>query len=109
VAGAVFSVDYADTVPGSEGDRFRTDFREAAGVPPSRFEAMGYDGAALVARALEGGEGRPTGEGMRERLSRLRYFNGVTGSFTFLPSGEMRRKVTLLRSELGTFTPVSEN
>jgi hypothetical protein len=46
---------------------------------------------------------------MRERLSRLRYFNGVTGSFTFLPSGEMRRKVTLLRSELGTFTPVSEN
>jgi hypothetical protein len=46
---------------------------------------------------------------MRERFGRLRHFSGVTGAFTFQPSGEMRRKVTLLRSELGTFTPVSEN
>jgi ABC-type branched-subunit amino acid transport system substrate-binding protein len=109
LSGAVFSADYSDSVPGSQGDRFRTDFRQAAGTAPTRFEAMGYDCATLLQRAAETGEGRPSGEGMRAGLARLRYFTGVTGSFTFGAAGEMKRKVTLLRSELGTFTPVAEN
>jgi hypothetical protein len=32
----------------------------------------------------------------------------VTGIFQFGPSGEMRRKVFLLRVELGNFVPVPE-
>ena len=108
VAGAVFSVDYSDAIPGSQGDRFRKEFQEAMGFPPTRFEAMGYDGALLLSEAfsLGNGSGRPTGETMRERIARLKNFPGVTGTFQFTPNGEMRRKVSLLKVELGNFVPV---
>ncbi len=110
VAGAVFSVDYSDAIPGSQGERFRKEFQEAMRFPPTRFEAMGYDGALLLAEAfaLGGGAGRPPAEAMRERIPRLKNFAGATGVFQFTPSGEVRRKVPLLKVELGNFVPVPE-
>jgi ABC-type branched-subunit amino acid transport system substrate-binding protein len=110
VAGAVFSVDYSDAIPGSQGDRFRKEFQEAMRFPPTRFEAMGYDGALFLAEALAtgGGTGRPPAEAMRERIPRLKNFAGATGVFQFTPSGEVRRKVPLLKVELGNFVPVLE-
>lgn len=111
VAGALFSVDYADAVPGSEGERFRSEYREAMRRTPSRFEAMGYDGALFLREALDvpaGREFRTAGEAEREKIPRLKNFRGVTGSFRFGPSGDVRRKVFLLRIELGNFVPVPE-
>jgi len=108
VAGAVFSVDYSDAIPGSQGDRFRKEFQEAMHAAPTRFEAMGYDGALLLsgAFAMGGDDGRPFGEAMRERIPRMKDFLGVTGTFQFTPAGEVRRKVSLLRVDLGNFVPV---
>ncbi len=108
VSGAVFPVDYSDVIPGSQGDRFRKAFQEMMRVPPTRFEAMGYDGALFLSEAfaLEGGSGRPLGEAMRERIPRLKNYPGVTGTFQFTPAGDLRRKVSLLQVELGNFVPV---
>jgi ABC-type branched-subunit amino acid transport system substrate-binding protein len=109
VAGAVFSVDYSDAIPGTQGERFRAEYRESMRLVPSRFEAMGYDGAMLLADAhgQNGGKGnRSAAEGSREGIPRLKTFRGVTGDFQFGPSGEMRRKVSVLRVELGNFVPV---
>jgi ABC-type branched-subunit amino acid transport system substrate-binding protein len=108
VAGAVISVDYSDAIPGSQGDRFRKEYQEAMHSAPTRFEAMGNDGANLLAEAFskEGGAGKPNGEAMRERIPRLKNHPGVTGGFLFTPAGEMRRKVSLLRVDLGNFVPV---
>jgi branched-chain amino acid transport system substrate-binding protein len=110
VAGAVFSVDYSDAIPGSQGDRLRKEYQEAMGFAPTRFEAMGYDGALLLADAfaLGGFAGRPPAEAMRERIARLKNFPGVTGAFQFTPTGDVRRKVPLLKIELGNFVPVPE-
>lgn len=108
VSGAVFPVDYSEAIPGNRGDRFRKEFQAAMRVPPTRFEAMGYDGAFFLLEvfSLEGAPGSPFGEAMRERIPRLKNFPGVTGTFQFTPSGEMRRKVPLLQVELGNFVPV---
>ncbi|MHB8782754.1 MAG: ABC transporter substrate-binding protein [Desulfobacteria bacterium] len=111
VSGAVFPVDYSDVIPGLQGDRFRKAFQEMMRVPPTRFEAMGYDGALFLSEAfaLDGGSGsgRPLGEAMRERIPRLKNYPGVTGTFQFTPAGDLRRKVFLLQVELGNFVPVS--
>jgi ABC-type branched-subunit amino acid transport system substrate-binding protein len=72
---------------------------------------MGYDGAMFLAEAygLETGkEGRPAGETSRDRIPRMKTFRGVTGVYQFGPSGDLRRKVFLLRVELGNFVPVPE-
>jgi len=108
ISGAVFPVDYSDVIPGPQGDRFRKAFQERMRVPPTRFEAMGYDGALFLSEAfaLEGGSGRALGEAMRERIPRLKNYPGVTGTFQFTPAGDLRRKVPLLQVELGNFVPV---
>ncbi len=108
VSGAVFTADYSDVIPGSQGDRFRKAFQEVMHVPPTRFEAMGYDGALFLSEAfsLGGGSGRSLGEAMRERIPRLKNYSGVTGTFQFTPAGNLRRKVPLLQVELGNFVPV---
>ncbi len=136
VAGSVFSVDYSDAIPGSRGDRFRRDYRESLQSAPSRFEAMGYDGASLLAQAFglgKWGEPAPApaaeegifglslpwrtgisavppsaGDLERERIAVLKSYDGVTGSFQFGPAGDVRRKVSLLRVELGNFVAVAE-
>ncbi len=108
VSGAVFPVDYSDVIPGPQGDRFRKAFQEMMRVPPSRFEAMGYDGALLFSEAfaVEGGAGLSLGEAMREKIPRLKNYPGVTGTFQFGAAGDLRRKVPLLQVELGNFVPV---
>ena len=107
VSGAVFPVDYSDAIPGPQGDRFRNAFQEMMHVPPTRFEAMGYDGALFLSEAfaLEGGSERSLGEAMRERIPRLKYYPGVTGTFQFTPAGDLRRKVSLCRLIWGTSSP----
>jgi len=111
VNGSVFSVDYAGGGTDSSGEMFRKEYEEALGRPPSRFEAMGYDAALLLAessRLEAAGDFRPAGEETREKMVRLRTFRGVTGTFQFGPAGEVRRKVSLLAVELGNFLPVPE-
>ena len=111
VGGSVFSVDYAGTVPGSPGEKFRKEYQEALERPPSRFEAMGYDAALLQVESFrleDAWDSRRAGELSRERIPRLKIFRGVTGTFQFGPAGEMRRKVFLLGVKLGNFVPVPE-
>jgi len=111
VNGSVFSVDYAVGGTGSSGEMFRKEYEEALGRLPSRFEAMGYDAALLLAessRLEAAGDFRPAGEETRDKIVRLRTFRGVTGTFQFGPAGEVHRKVSLLAVELGNFIPVPE-
>ncbi|MCL1926831.1 MAG: ABC transporter substrate-binding protein [Syntrophorhabdaceae bacterium] len=111
VSGAVISVDYSDAIHSSIGEQFRKEFIEAMHSVPTRFEAMGYDSAQLMTEAFftDGGRERNAGESMRERIPRVRSYSGVTGTFMFGASGNMRRIVPLLRVNLGNFVPVQAN
>jgi len=111
VNGAIISVDYSDAIPGSKGELFRKEFQDAMSSVPTRFEAMGYDGAQLMVEAflLEGGQDKPAWEAMREKIPQIRSYSGVTGIFMFGVSGNMRRVVSLLRVNLGNFVPAQTN
>ena len=112
VHGAVFSVDYARSVPGFLGMNFQKEYQDALEHAPSRFEAMGYDAALFLAESFrlgEEGDSRPAGVLARERIPLLRTFQGVTGTFQFGPEGDLRRKVSLLVVELGNFIPVPDS
>ena len=109
--GSVFSVDYTAALPGPLEEKFRNEYQEGMDRLPSRFAAMGYDAALLLAesaRLQAEGDPRPPGESSRERIAQLKTFRGVTGTFQFGPAGEIRRKVSLLSVELGNFVPVPE-
>jgi branched-chain amino acid transport system substrate-binding protein len=111
VEGSVFSVDYASTFPGFLGEKFRKEYQEGMERAPSRFEAMGYDAALLLAESFHldaERDSRPAGERTREKIPLLGTFRGVTGTFQFGPDGEMRRKVSLLGVELGNFVPIAD-
>jgi ABC-type branched-subunit amino acid transport system substrate-binding protein len=133
VSGSLFSADYNAAVSGSQGDRFRAEFEGAMGLSPTRFEAMGYDGAKLFwnalalggnAAGLSAGSGFPgiwderfpgwvsagprTGDIVREHLPRLKTFRGATGLFELDPYGGLRREVFLLRIESRRFVPVPD-
>lgn len=112
VNGAIFSVDYDDAVPGEPAERFREQFRKQMGYVPGRFEAVGYDGAALLSEAyrLEAWKegARPAGEAVREWLPTMRTFRGITGLFRFGPSGEIVRDLYLMRVEAGKLVPDAE-
>ena len=111
VEGSVFSVGYAAVIPGFLGEKFRKEYREATERAPSRFAAMGYDAARLLADSFHldaDRESRPAGERTREKIPLLGTFRGVTGTFQFGPGGEMRRNVSLLGVELGHFVPITE-
>jgi ABC-type branched-subunit amino acid transport system substrate-binding protein len=112
VDGAVFSVDYARSVPGFLGKNFQKEYQDVLEHAPSRFEAVGYDAALLLAESFrlgEEGDSRPAAVLARERIPLLRTFRGLTGTFQFGPEGEMRRKVFLLVVELGKFVPVPDS
>jgi len=111
VEGSVFSVDYAGAFPGFLGEKFRKEYQDAMERAPSRFEAMGYDAALLLAESFHldaERDSRPAGERTREKIPLLGTFRGVTGTFQFGPDGEMRRKVSLLGVELGNFVPIAD-
>jgi len=111
VEGSVFSVDYAGAFPGFLGEKFRKEYQEAMERPPSRFEAMGYDAALLLAESFHldaERDSRSAGERTREKIPLLGTFQGVTGTFQFGPDGEMRRKISLLGVELGNFVPIAD-
>ncbi|MGA7104579.1 MAG: penicillin-binding protein activator [Candidatus Deferrimicrobiaceae bacterium] len=111
VEGSVFSVDYAGALPGFLGEKFRKEYQEATERAPSRFEAIGYDAALLLAESFHldaERDSQPAGERTREKIPILGTFRGVTGTFQFGPAGEMRRKVSLLGVELGNFVPIAD-
>ncbi len=76
--------------------KFVADYRSNYGKDPDILAAQGYDAAHLVLRALETGNGT-----VSELLKRSSPLDGVTGQLTVEGSGEVRRRMSVLRIHLG--------
>ncbi|HEX5035384.1 MAG TPA: penicillin-binding protein activator, partial [bacterium] len=78
---------------------FVEEFQGAYGGTPSTLEAMGYDAIRFLGHALHGRKG--SGEEVRQAVSGMRGFRGVTGLRSFLPDREAQVEPYLLTVEGG--------
>lgn len=95
-----------DPVRGGENARnFQTAFTKAYGTQPDSFAAHGYDAMMLIAQGLRASDG--TRRGVRDALSRITQYEGVTGKGGFDSTGNETRSVRLAQVKFGKFVPIT--
>ncbi len=85
---------------GPRSVKFAKDFTQRFKVPPDGFGSVYYDGAMIVAEALE--KVGPDAEKIRGFLANLKDYQGVTGKFTTTPNGEMLHSLSIVEFIPGT-------
>ncbi|MCB0637758.1 MAG: ABC transporter substrate-binding protein [Lewinella sp.] len=82
--------------PSPEVQAFRQSYLDAYGEAPNAFAALGYDAARLLIQAVEQAE-TLTPESVRQALTGIQDFPGVTGTISFGPDSRIPSKsVTLM-------------
>lgn len=83
--------------------KFVEDYTARYGRPPDDVAALTYDACGLVVAAIEKA-GRSDREAVREGLSQIRNYEGVTGNFHFRPgSGDPEKSAAILRIRDGEY------
>jgi ABC-type branched-subunit amino acid transport system substrate-binding protein len=105
VDGAIFVDSFYKKAHDAGVISFMKKFKGAYGIDPTLLEALGFDAtrAIVVASQEMGSFHRKT---MRDSLTRIAGFRGVSGLMGFNPSGDARRKLTLLTVKNGAIVPI---
>jgi len=99
--GATFCNHYAPEVRVDAVARFVTPYKKKYSQTPDDVAALTYDSFKLLAKALAGAT-RLDREAIREALSKIREFEGVTGKMTFKEgSGDPVKSAVMMRVEGG--------
>ena len=99
--GAAFCNHYAPEVRVDAVARFVTPYRNKYGQTPDDVAALTYDSFKLLAKALAGAS-RLDRDAIREALSKIREFEGVTGKMTFKEgSGDPVKSAVMMKVEDG--------
>ena len=105
VDGAIFVDSFYKKAHEAQVISFIKKFKETYGIEPTLLEALGFDATrAIVIAAQEMGAFHR--ETMRDSLTRISGFRGVSGLMGFSPSGDARRKLTLLTVKNGAIVPI---
>jgi branched-chain amino acid transport system substrate-binding protein len=81
-------------------------YRSAYQDEPDILSAQAYDAAAMVLSLLEAKKDTPTA--IREGLLNMKDFAGISGTTSFMGSGEAQKKLFLIRIEDGKFTLLTD-
>ncbi|MBN2372759.1 penicillin-binding protein activator [bacterium] len=95
VDGSIISVGFYQDSADHRIRAFSSNFRARYGHPPDLVSAQAYDATNMLLEASDGATA--TWDTIRERLSQIRDFPGVTGKTTILPSGDSKKEITLLQ------------
>jgi branched-chain amino acid transport system substrate-binding protein len=99
--GATFCNHYAPEVRVDAVARFVTPYRNKYGQTPDDVAALTYDSFKLLAKALASAS-RLDRDAIREALSKIREFEGVTGKMTFKEgAGDPVKSAVMMRVEDG--------
>ncbi len=100
----LFSTPYFDPTSSDELTRsFVSSFRTRYNDAPNIWAGYGYDVIRIASKALEDAGKSPTSETIREALSHIVGFPGVTGTVTFDKNGDVEKELTILEVKNGQF------
>ena len=93
---AVFVDAYFPNSPDAKVRDFVAAFREARGADPNLSEAQAFDTAGLLKAALTTLHPPTTREGLRDALTAMPPYTGITGQFSFDDKGEAQKNLFVL-------------
>jgi len=100
----VFNPDYPDKLTRDFVRKFESQYE----LPPDTWAAQGYDAVSLLAHAIEK-SGSTVPAGISSHLRFLEKWNGVTGSYAFVPEGDITGKeIYFKKMQKGDFVFVGE-
>ena len=85
---------------------FITNFKAAAGAPPSTFAGHAYDSLHLIVNAAKKVDGELTPAKLRDQIEKTSGFPGIGGVFTFSPTdhnGLTEKDLTFYEVKNGAF------
>lgn len=106
VEGAVFTDGFFRGSPSPAVREFVGRYKEKFGEDPSILEAQGFDVASILLSVLADPAVR-TRDDLRQALSRLNNYPGVTGTTTFDQDGEARKSLFLLQVRGGEIVQIN--
>ncbi len=83
--------------------QFVKQFRQRYRDDPDVFAAQAFDAASLLIQAIKAGG--TTGERLREELTKIAGYHGVSGISGFGPEGEVSRRLSWVQIKNGRFLP----
>jgi branched-chain amino acid transport system substrate-binding protein len=99
--GATYCNHYSPDARVDAVARFVTRYKNKFGQTPDDVAALTYDSFMLLAKALSGAA-KPDREAIRDALSKIREFEGVTGKMTFKEgSGDPVKSAVMMKVEGG--------
>ena len=102
-AGFYFSTHYAADAATPAATKFIAAYREKYGSVPDDVAALTYDAFGLLAQALTAA-GKTDRQGVRDSLSKIENFDGVTGQMKFQAgSGDPVKSAVILQIKDGRF------
>jgi branched-chain amino acid transport system substrate-binding protein len=107
VEGSYFCNHYSSQIATDVAKKFIADYRAKFGQEPDDVAALTYDAIGLLAQAITDA-GSTERQAVREALSRVQDYHGVTGTMRFSPgSGDPSKSAVILQIKDGKFTWVA--
>lgn len=106
VEGVYFTNHFSVQSPEPGAKNFVEKFRKRFGKKPDGTAAMGYDAASIVLTSMKSIAGRGdslTRSSLREEMSRIKDFMGVTGPITIDENRNARKPIVILQARKGKF------
>ena len=101
--GAFFTTHYAVDIADEKAQKFVSDYHQEYGNNPNDVAALTYDSFDLLFTALKE-QGEVSAEAIKNGLSGITTYDGITGSFKYEPgSGDPVKSAVLLKVEDGAF------
>jgi branched-chain amino acid transport system substrate-binding protein len=93
--GAIFASDYYIDLENPQYKQFRNDFRTRMGVTPEKWEILGYDTAALLLQAINGGAS--SRYQIKQALEKVDGYVGMKGRISLYNTEHVNSKVNILQ------------